>query len=230
MKDLIVQSKQIVTLVGGGEVSSPLLETIRSLAPTLVAADGGANHALRAGWRPDAVIGDLDSISDDARAQIPTDRLHRIAEQDSTDFEKCLTRIRAPLVLGLGFMGPRTDHQLAAFHSLMRCADRRCILIGAHQLVFLCPPELSFEATPGDLVSVFPLSQVAASSEGLEWPLDGVPLAPGQMVGTSNRASSARVRLICDQPGMLVILPGPALDAVLPALSAAGSQWPARAE
>ena len=41
---------------------------------------------------------------DAARAAIPAERLHRIAEQDSTDFEKCLRNIRAPLVVGIALL------------------------------------------------------------------------------------------------------------------------------
>ena len=229
MSGVIVQSEEIVTLVGGGHASTALLETLRARSKTLVAADGGARHAVAAGWMPDAVIGDLDSLDAETRAALAPDTISEVAEQDSTDFEKCLTRIAAPLVVGLGFMGPRTDHQLASFHSLMRLADRRCILLGDHQLVFLCPPRLSLPTHPGQLVSVFPLTRIVARSQGLQWPLDDVPLRPGVMVGTSNRAVASQVELECDQPGLLVILQGQELQAAMTALMQAPVPWPAHA-
>jgi thiamine pyrophosphokinase len=39
---------------------------------------------------PEAVIGDFDSIRPAARTALPPDRLHPIAEQDTTDFDKAL--------------------------------------------------------------------------------------------------------------------------------------------
>ncbi|WP_290559012.1 thiamine diphosphokinase [Aestuariivita sp.] len=204
-----------------------VLETVRSKAPTVVAADGGARHAVEAGFLPDAVIGDFDSLGDHMQATLPAHSLHRIGEQDSTDFEKCLSRIRAPLVVGLGFMGPRLDHQLAAFHALMRCADQRCVLVGETQVAFLCPPELHLALPVGALVSVFPLCAVSARSKGVEWPLDGLDLAPGRVIGTSNRAAADQVSIYCDRPGLLVILPGQQRAAALAALLTAPVPWPA---
>ncbi|WP_245626910.1 thiamine diphosphokinase [Aestuariivita boseongensis] len=204
------------------------METLRSQAPTLVAADGGARHVLDAGLMPDAVIGDFDSLSPDHRAQIPETKLHQIPEQDSTDFEKCMLRIAAPLILAAGFMGPRTDHQLATFHGLMRSAHQPCILVGEHQIVSLCPPRLSLEAEEGALISLFPLGEAEARSTGLHWPLEGVPLAPGRMVGTSNRATGGSVSIEVAAPNLLLILQRPMLGALISALRQAPSPWPVR--
>ena len=81
---------------------------------------GGRARALAAGIVPQAVIGDLDSISEAGRAAIPPGRLHRVAEQETTDFEKALRHIAAPFVLGVGFAGTRIDHLLAALTTLVR--------------------------------------------------------------------------------------------------------------
>ncbi len=229
MLQQIVESKDIVTLVGGGDLSRPDLETVHVPGRTLVAADGGARHALAAGLMPDAVIGDFDSLEAEMRAALPAERLFQFPEQDSTDFEKCVSRITAPLVLALGFMGPRTDHQLATFHGLLRNAHRPCILVGAHQIVCLCPPKINLPADKGDLVSLFPLGTAQAESEGLEWPLKDVPLAPGRMVGTSNRATGGVVTIECATANLLLILPRSKLDVLASALPTATGRWPAPA-
>ena len=39
---------------------------IREFKPVLVAVDGGADALLEAGYRPDVIVGDMDSVSDDA--------------------------------------------------------------------------------------------------------------------------------------------------------------------
>ena len=62
-----VQSRVGVTLVGGGDPRPEGIEEALKYAPTLIAADGGADRALALGFRPEAVIGDLDSLSPAAR-------------------------------------------------------------------------------------------------------------------------------------------------------------------
>lgn len=39
---------------------------VRDFKPVLVAVDGGADALLEAGYRPDVIVGDMDSVSDDA--------------------------------------------------------------------------------------------------------------------------------------------------------------------
>ena len=226
ISDLIVHDKRPVTLVGGGKVKKSLLQAAIVHGPRVIAADGGAAAALAAGVMPEAVIGDFDSLDVATRAAIPAERLHRIAEQESTDFEKCLERIEAPLVIGVGFGGGRVDHHLAALHALMRFADRPCLLLGRKDAVFLLPPRLTLDLPAGCRVSLFPMAPVAARSKGLRWPLDGLDLAPGRRIGTSNEATD-RVELEADAPALVAILPVGQMVPLIAALSAPGlARWP----
>lgn len=218
MNSIIVQSEVPATLIGGGAVGVNDLETALALAPELVAADGGAAAALAAGYMPRAVIGDFDSIPETVRARIPASRLFSIREQESTDFDKALRSVAAPLVVAVGFLGDRVDHQLAAFNVLVRHAHRPCILLGAHEVVFHAPARLRLDLLAGDVVSLFPMGRVTGRSDGLEWPIDGLHFAPDGRVGTSNRALGP-VTIETDGPGMLTILPRRALMAVAAALS-----------
>lgn len=169
--------------------------------------------ALRQGLLPEAVIGDLDSISAAARAALSPDRLHLIAEQDTTDFEKCLTRIDAPLILGLGFGGPRLDHWLAVANALVRHPDLPCVILGGADIAFAAPPRISLPLAPGTRVSLFPLAPVTGRSVGLRWPIEGLHLAPDGRIGTSNEALGP-VHLEFDAAGMLVILPRATLSLI----------------
>jgi thiamine pyrophosphokinase len=206
MSNSIVHSFDPVTLVGGGEATSDDLHKALTLAPICVAADGGAALALNAGVHIEAVIGDFDSITADTLSRVPSDRLHKIAEQDSTDFEKALRHINAPVVLGVGFLGGRIDHQLAAFHSLTAMPDRPCVLIGTDEVICLAPPEITLPTCAGDVVSLFPMGQVAGRSAGLQWPIEGLEFVPTSKIGTSNRALG-EVTLQMEAPRMLLILP-----------------------
>jgi len=193
-----------VTLIGGGEVTAQDLAQALALAPVVAAADSGADRALADGLMPSAVIGDLDSLSPQGRAAIPPERLHRIAEQETTDFEKCLAHIAAPFVLGVGFSGPRADHLLACLTALVR-RPRPCLLLGGEDVIFAAPRALRLDLPPGTRLSLYPLGPVTGSSRGLRWAIDGLTLDPARRTGTSNETTGT-VELVLDGP-CLVILP-----------------------
>lgn len=216
---LILRTSRGVTLVGAAGVARDVLDRALALAPVVVAADGGAESVLARGLLPDAVIGDLDSLPAAAAARIPSGRLHRIDDQETTDFDKCLRAIRAPLVLATGFTGRRLDHELAAFATLLAHARRPCLLLGPEDVVFVAPREVELALAPGTRVSLFPMGPLTGRSEGLRWPIDGIRFAPSRRIGTSNEAVAPRVRLSFSARRMLVILPSACLEAAIRTLA-----------
>jgi thiamine pyrophosphokinase len=214
---VIVDATENVTLLGAGPVTPDIVNDVLGLAPILVAADGGAVRAVEMGRIPDAVIGDFDSLPAEVRARIPAERLFPISEQDSTDFEKCLRNIRAPLVLAAGFSGARVDHELAAYSALVAQGRPPTIIVGEVDICFAAPRVLELDIAAGTRVSLFPLAQLSGRSRGLRWPIDGIAFAPAGPIGVSNEALG-RVTLDFDAPGMLVILPRQTLPAVIAAL------------
>jgi thiamine pyrophosphokinase len=205
-----------VTLLGAGPVAPGQLASALALAPELIAADGGADLALAAGALPQAVIGDLDSVSTAGALQARGVPMHAVAEQDTTDLEKCLYSVAAPLYLGLGFLGGRIDHHLAAMNALVKHAGKAVVLIGPEDLCFLCPPELELKLAAGTRVSLFPMGPATGVvSEGLRWSVEGLAMAPDARIGTSNVALGGRMRVRFDAPRVLVILPGTLLPEVV---------------
>jgi len=215
MSDSIVQTSKNVTLVGAGEVTKGQLNAALAFAPYVVAADGGAQLALNCGITPKKVIGDFDSIDKAVLQEIPENSRFHVAEQESTDFDKCLGLISAPLILGVGFLGHRLDHQLAAFSSLVRHSSKACILIGAHDLIFHAPDQIKLDLKPGTRLSLFPMAPVRGVSKGLKWPIEGLEFSPVGKIGTSNSVTDGAISLSFEAPGMLVILPRAALAAAI---------------
>lgn len=207
-----------ITLAGAGTIAPADWTEALALAPVLVAADGGADAALAAGHMPEAVIGDFDSLSPAARAAIPAPRLHHVPEQNSTDFEKCLTRIRARFVLAIGFVG-RLDHTLAALSVMARVAQPPVLLLAQEDVAFLAPPRLDLDLPVGTRFSLWPLGHASGRSTGLHWAIDGIVFQPAGRVGTSNRTTGP-VSMTMDGP-MLVLLPREALPGVMEGLGLA---------
>lgn len=213
-----VQSQRGVTLIGGADPSAQSLDEALKFAPTLVAADGGADRALALGVVPEAIIGDLDSVSAAAIAQVGSDKVMEVFDQDRTDFEKSLAAIDAPFVIAVGFANGRLDHTLAVMSAMVQEIGPPVILLGEDDIVFAAPLEVSLELEVGTRFSLFPMADIRGRSEGLEWPLDPHAFSPMGRIGTSNRVTGP-VHMAFDAPGMLVITPRAALGAVIASLT-----------
>nr|WP_255599364.1 thiamine diphosphokinase [Hasllibacter sp. MH4015] len=213
-------------LVGGGPLPGDTFAFARARCEKVVAVDGGAAAILDLGAIPEAVIGDMDSLPDAARAAIPDAHLVHIAEQDSTDFDKALRSVDAPMVLAVGVTGARLDHELAVFHSLIARPDRRVIVVGEEDVVLHLPRAIDLHLPPGTRVSLFPMDGVRVSITGLRWEFDALDLHPARKIGTSNEMAQDQAHLCADGPGVLLILPREALDPAMAALSAADLHSP----
>lgn len=211
-----------VTLVGAGTVPPERLARALHYAPTLWAVDGGADTALSLGHRPQAAIGDMDSISAQARTQVP---LITADDQDYPDFDKALSMVQAPLIMALGFCGTRLDHTLAGLTALLRHPHQRVILDAGDDIACLIPPALALTLPIGTRLSLYPMRALRCGSSGLLWPTDGLVLDPFARIGTSNETRAPRVTLSPDGPAFFLMIPAQHLDPLIEALSAA-PLWP----
>ena len=190
-RDALITADEAAVLVGGGEVDGQQLRHWAQNHP-IIALDGGVDHVLAAGLTPVVVVGDMDSVAEssyqDELAAVP--RL-KITDQFSTDFEKALAAVKAPLILGFGLLGRRFDHSLATLHALAGPWPRgKVVVISPDDAMIFSRGEVVMTLPAMARVSVWPLTrQRFVASTGLEWPLTGMTLAAGQAIGTSNRVA-----------------------------------------
>lgn len=187
--DLPLRFNGLMVIVGGGVVDFNVLKLLKARGAKLVGADGGGDVIAEAGLTPDAIIGDFDSLKD-SFAWLGRTHLVRIDEQETTDFEKALYCTEAPVTVAMGMTGKRFDHTMAALDTLARyAAKRRVILVDEADIALGVSGKFSFTVGAGERVSIHPLQPVTfKSSQGLEFPLDGLRLAAGTRTGTSNVA------------------------------------------
>ena len=195
MTELIVDVQEPIALIGGADLGLQHLNILQTLTQTFVAADSGADHLLAANITPRAVIGDFDSLSDQSRRQFAP-HLHHIAEQDTTDLEKALARISAPVIVGAGFLGGRLDHSFASLNALARLPDSRLILLSNQECCFLAPNGTwSIDLPVGTPFAVLPMVDTIVTTRGLEWDMDGMRLSPVGRVSSSNKTELNHVSL-----------------------------------
>jgi thiamine pyrophosphokinase len=166
-----------------------------AIAPCLVAVDGGADATVAAGLSPQAVIGDLDSVSPDTRRGWATEIIHEIPNRTVRISTRRLRHLRVPLVLAVGFTGARLDHELAVFHSLVARPEHSCIVLGERDIVFHAPPRLRSWTLPrGRAYRFFPwppsraVQRVALAHRRARLSI------PPKRIGTSNEATGGEVR------------------------------------
>jgi thiamine pyrophosphokinase len=172
---------------------------------SVVAADGGYARAIALGLVPDALVGDLDSLSPDgvAAAERSGIRIVRsLVEKDESDAELALLEalaLGATRITVLGaFGGPRLDHALANLWLLAdpRFAALNLVLLDAGARAQLLTATGAHggsvgRALPGRvgaIVSLLPFGGDAEgiTTHGLRYPLHDEPLRIGPTRGLSN--------------------------------------------
>ena len=199
-------------IVGNGEPPSrELFADLMAPSTILMCADGGADTALRYGHRPEFVVGDLDSLSDETRAAVPADRHVSVVDQNATDMEKVLERALAMGVTVadlIGFTGRRTDHTLWNLSLLKRYAARiRLRLLDDYCEIRLLGARSRFEADIGQKLSLCPLSGPVTGVEtrGLKWALRGEMLGP-ERAGISNEVTASPVEVRSVNGDLLLVV------------------------
>jgi thiamine pyrophosphokinase len=167
-------------------------------ASFIIAADGGSRHCFSMGVRPDAAIGDFDSLSPEELERLEalgTEVIRHPARKDYTDLELALQYAvgkGAQEVLVLAALGKRWDQTLAnlllpASNAFTGVVIR---LLDGEQEVNLIRSgqELALHGRSGDTVSLIPLWGDAGgiTTQGLEYPLDDEVLTFGSTRGISN--------------------------------------------
>jgi len=205
-------------IITGGE--APPFSLIRKLAreaSLIIAADSGFDSARKAGVEPDFVVGDFDSLEDQAAlAALPASKIINYPkDKDDTDTEIALSTAAfrgADHIMIAGGGGGRLDHLLAMSHLFDRSENApREWHTSRESVYYIRQGELARLAlVPDSIVSVFPAGASSPcrgmASSGLKWPLEGLDWPSGYF-GISNRALGGKAEILAGSSDLLVVLP-----------------------
>lgn len=199
-------------IANGAPPSSALARRLAAAADLVICADGGANHAVRLGVRPDVILGDLDSITASTRKRFRGVPSLRIAEQESTDLEKAIRYAllhRCTEIIVVGATGKRLDHtagNLGCFRKFgVRCAMR---FIDDDGELTLVGRDASLRTRRGELLSLIPLERCSGvTTTGLKFGLRNASLELGVREGTSNRALASKATVSVKKGTLLLYRP-----------------------
>ncbi len=193
-----------------------LLRCVAGRADLVIAADGGALHALAAGVVPDLVVGDMDSLGDEGTRQIEARgaSLERHpARKDKMDGHLAVLAARKRGATDLDLlcaMGGRPGAVFALPHLLLaaeRMGVRATVVAGWGEMFVVEDGSRTVAGRPGESVSVFPVSGAAegVTLEGFEYPLEGATVEAGDTLGFHNELLGEEARVAVEKGALFVI-------------------------
>lgn len=183
-----------------------------------IAADGGLDYLLAIGRTPHIVMGDMDSLGNEAITDLPyADYLVKRlpVEKDDTDM---LAAVKEGLAAGYrrfelyGALGGRLDHTLANIQCLLYLLNRNAkgVIVGNDVKLMLIRNESAFfpahHARKGTRVSVFAFGGDAqgVTEKGLKYLLNNVTVKLEFPIGVSNEFTGEDAEIAVEN-GMLLI-------------------------
>lgn len=144
-------------------------------APYLCCCDGAAVQAVSHGLRPDAIVGDGDSLPDDFKRQY-SGIIHLVSEQEHNDMTKatrhCIRR-GARRIAYVGATGKREDHTMGNISLLAYYLDSlsvQPVMLTDYGFFVPASGSRTFGSFARQQVSIFNVSSRSIVSEGLRWP------------------------------------------------------------
>lgn len=200
-------------LIGNGETQeTAFLQHLARQADLILAADGGADRALSAGVRPDVVIGDLDSVSPQAKKILPAEKFIFVNNQNNTDLEKALDYLIAHQCTQCtltGFIGGRWDFTFGNFLSVYPYLDKMDICVaGKGWKIWPLTHSVTKNVRPGARVSLIPAADCQnVTLQGLVYPLEHANLSLGRTGQTlSNMAKLSEIKILFDKGFLLLYI------------------------
>ncbi|WP_428074219.1 thiamine diphosphokinase [Candidatus Avelusimicrobium luingense] len=201
-----------VLLIGNSpHCSLSLIKKLATTADFILATDGGANNARKAGIRPHAVIGDLDSVSRTTRHQWPDISWIFVDNQNNTDLQKALDYLvahKCKKCTLIGFYGGRTDFSIGNLLALYSYAKKidLCVMEDGWKIYPLCS-EKTFSAPIGTRVSLLPLTTCyQVTLAGFKYPLKEARLTLGTTRTLSNLTAANRFSVSLTRGTLLVYI------------------------
>jgi len=200
-----------------GELSDPgAARGILQPDDVLIAADGGARHALKLGVIPTVIIGDFDSLSE-AEVRVFTEMgVHILAyppSKDETDFELALDHAMKsgyrPICIVAG-LGGRLDQMLGniALITNPECIEADVRLDDGLTEVFCITNKAIVHGRQGEIVSLIAWGSTpveGVTTDGLVYPLNKETLLPDRTRGISNQMISDTAKISVKRGTLLCV-------------------------
>lgn len=143
-------------------------------ASFIVCCDGAANEFIEIGGKPNAIVGDCDSISKENIVRF-ADILYPNNDQETNDLTKsvqfCVDKGMKDIII-VGGTGKREDHTLGNISLLAEYVHIANVIMATNWGVFTpINTTTQFKSFIGEQVSIFSIDHTRVSSQNLKYPL-----------------------------------------------------------
>ena len=145
-------------------------------ADRIICCDGSTENLLKAGFVPEAIVGDMDSLRKETADRF-SDRIYRGGNQDTNDLTKavswCSERGFTEIVI-VGATGKREDHTIGNISLLTEYSkDVKVIMVTDTGILLPFLNGSVISSFPGQQVSIFSIDpETEITSKGLRYPLN----------------------------------------------------------
>ncbi len=173
MTNLLSRSSTVVIANGRFPSHHIPLSCIEN-ADYIVCCDGAANEFIKRGGKPDAIVGDCDSISAKNK-ELYNDILYANSDQETNDLTKsiqfCIEKGKKEIVI-VGGTGKREDHTLGNISLLADYISVVDVVMVTNWGIFT-PIKVTteFKSYCGEQVSIFSIDPIKMTTENLKYPI-----------------------------------------------------------
>lgn len=212
-------SKRAIIISGGTIEETFVLEQLKEEKESiLIGVDHGLEFFYKYEIRPDYIVGDFDSLSEEIvryykeKTDVPIREFNPVKDASDTEIA-----VRMAMTLGcesmrlFGATGTRLDHVLANIQVLMipHKEGIRAEIMDSHNRIYLIEKEEVLEKKDmyGPYFSVFPLGGCVEefTIEGAKYPLCKHRLCPYDSLCVSNQAKEEQVRITFPE-GVVILM------------------------
>jgi thiamine pyrophosphokinase len=160
-------------------------------AERIICCDGSAEQLLKAGFIPEAIVGDMDSLKKGTAKRF-SDRIYRDKSQETNDLTKavkwCVRRKFNEIII-LGATGKREDHTVGNISLLAEYVkDAEVVMVTDTGIFRPFLESCKVASYPGQQVSIFSINpENEITSKGLKFPLKNMKIV-NWWVATLNEA------------------------------------------
>lgn len=194
---------QKAVVVCNGSVNTKFLYSNISKKDFLIAVDGGANKLVKTSFKPNIIIGDMDSISKNALKKFKaSEQIRYPREKDKIDLELAIdycVKKKFKEIIILGALGTRADMTMTNIFLLTQIPKKiDARIIHENQEIYLIhKKKSSVIGLPREQISLFPINGnvKGLTLEGFKYEIKNYNLRFGIGIGLSNEFKNKKASI-----------------------------------
>lgn len=208
MKKYIFKNKKFdaVICLNGEIPEQEVFDTLEGIP--LIAADGAYNRLYSLGIHPQAIVGDMDSVTE--KHDTEHTKFIEIPDQNSNDFEKCVRYAEQSgykNIIIIGFTGGLLEHTVNNISIIIKFADELNITVyHQHRYCYYITNDIELDLNKDELVSLIPFPSAVLTTVGLNWELKYEELEMGVREGARNFATKESVSIDLNSGNYLLFI------------------------